>query len=72
MIPKNVEILSLYRNKIKEFNVNSNVLFRLNLRANPLVKFTLGELPTCLNLGLRKVNLDKLTIFQHSNLSIEF
>ena len=72
MIPKNVEILSLYRNKIKEFNVNSKALRRLNLGANPLVKFTLGELPTCLNLGLRKVNLDKLTIFQHSNLSIEF
>ncbi|WML88735.1 hypothetical protein [Thiothrix subterranea] len=72
MIPKNVEVLSLYRNKIKEFEVNSMALRRLNLGANPLVKFTLGELPTCLNLGLRKVNLDKLTISQYSNLSIEF
>ncbi|WP_174869639.1 hypothetical protein [Pectobacterium polaris] len=71
-IPKNLEFLSLYRNKINSIEFDTIKLKKINLGANPIKKIIISSATEGIELGLRKVNCEELMIIHDHELTLEF
>ncbi|WP_379057900.1 hypothetical protein V6M93_17120 [Pectobacterium brasiliense] len=69
--PSDLEVLSLYRNKINNIELNLIKLKKINLGANPIKKIIISGATNNIELGLRKVNYEDLVIIHDHKLTLE-